>query len=218
MILLRNDTEAPLFHTATMTGFPVGELVDCSLFSKTDIDDELVNFILDGSLVFNDGASDRSPRTAIALLEKRGLSSSVAVDMNNLDQNISGTDAVHINHARVIWDLNVDFDTDTGEFVVPFDGVYSGEIGTQLKNLTNVAKASVVIYKGEDQWFILDEKFVPSGAATIYLTNTVRFDMYEDERFDIRVQLVGDGGGTPSATINGDDDFTAWGFDLSHVF
>lgn len=215
MIALRNDTEAALFHEKTMTGFPVGELVDCSLLRSEEIDSVLINWILDGSLVFNDGIADRSPRTGIALLEKRGLTSSCAVDMNGLDQEIEGTDAVHVNQARSIWDLNADFDLDTGEFVVPFDGVYTCDAGIRIVDLVNVDRVTVALFKGEDYWFTIDEKPVPSGSTAIYLTNSVHFDMYEDERFDVKVILYGT---NPSATIDGDDDHTAWGFDLSHVF
>lgn len=217
MISLRNDTEAALFHEKTMTGFPVSELVDCSLFKADEIDEQLITWIQNGSLVFNDGMSDRSPNTGVALLENRGLSSSCAVDMNGLDQNITNGDPTHISQARVIWDLNGDFDDDTGNFIVPFDGVYSHDAGVRLVSLVNVEKATLALYKGEDYWFTIDEKPIPSGATEIYLTNSVHFDMYEGEEFDLKVILTSSGG-TPTATIDGDDDFTAWGFDLSHVF
>lgn len=167
-----------------------------------------------------DGITDLATvENSLALLETLNYRVSVAVDKEGIDQLVSGTSPVVINADRVLWDLHEDYDLDTEDFIVPIDGVYTFDCQIKLTNLSNVASVELAIYKRgtpDDYWFILDKKDTNS-LTEVQLSGATSFDFYKDERYCLKLiltkvlPLVG-----CSCTIDGSDDYTAWGYNLSY--
>jgi hypothetical protein len=140
--------------------------------------------------------------------------SSLAVDKNGEDQNLSGNDWTVLTDGRKIWDINNDYDEETDDFIIPYDGIYFHDGQFKLINLSGVTEVELAIFKRgaegvDDYWFILDKKSIPAGATEMQLASGTSFDFYTDERYCLKIKLYGE---NPSAIVDGDDDFTAWGY------
>lgn len=155
----------------------------------------------------------------IKIIEQR---SSLAVDKDGVDQFTSGTTDTVINSERVIWDINNDYNTSEDCFIVPFDGVYSFDCQVRVKDISNCSFIELAIFKKTDEvddyWFVIDRKEI--GVQTsIQLAGATLFDFYKNEEYDLRIILTKN---LPliqcSCVIDGDNDYTAWGFDLNQVF
>jgi hypothetical protein len=142
--------------------------------------------------------------------------SSLAVDKDGNDQSLSGNDWIVVTASQVLWDINNDYDMDTDDFVVPYDGIYFHDGQFRLVSMSNVTKVELTMFKreteGDDYWFILDEKPIASGQTECQLSSGTTFNFYEDERYTVKIKLYGT---DPTASIDGDDDFTAWGYSFS---
>ena len=173
--------------------------------------------------VSRDGLNDiESLDNALAIIKLTRQRSSLAVDKDGVNQNVSTTTPTVVTADRVLWDINEDFNITDSSFVVPHDGVYSFDCQVRVTNISNCSFIELAIYKklesGDDYWFIIDKRDV--GTLTeLQLSGATLFDFYKDEEYDLRIiltrtlPLVG-----CSCIISGDDDYTAWGFDLNQVF
>lgn len=170
-----------------------------------------------------DGITDiASKDNAIHFLKLKEFRSSIAVDKNGINQQVSGTAATVVVADRVLWDLGEDYDVGGDHIDIPYDGIYSFDCQIKLTNITNCSFIELAIYKklenGQDYWFILDRK--PVGTATeLQMNGATQFDFYKGEQYDLRILLTKS---LPllecSCTISGDDDYTAWGLNLSDIF
>lgn len=182
---------------------------------KLDIENGLVSMSRDGSTDIS------SIENCLAFLAPQDYRVSVAIDKENIDQNVIGTDPVVITANRILWDLHNDYDLPTEDFIVPIDGVYFFDIQLKLKNLSNTATVELALYKRgtpDDYWFILDKKDV-SSETEIQLSGATSFDFYKDERYVLKLILTKI---LPlvecSCVIDGLDDYTAWGVGLTNPF
>jgi hypothetical protein len=151
-------------------------------------------------------------QTAIRTLTKQ-FNSSVAVDRNGSHQDLSGTGWIELDSTRVIWDIETNYDSDTNDFVVPYDGIYFADGQLHFKNILGVTNIEVALFKrGEpdDYWFILEEQEV-TAEAEVHFDWATSFDFYEGERYCIKIKLSGL---LPSCDLDGDDDLTAWGYNI----
>lgn len=192
-----------------------------SLYAEYAEDNSIIIDLTSGDIgVSRDGINlIETLENAINFITHEDIRVSLALDKDGIDQYISGTNAVVIQADRVLWDLNENYDVSTDDLVVPVDGVYSFDCQIKLTNLSNVASVELAIFKRgspDDYWFILDNKSVGS-LSDIQLSGATSFDFYKDERYTLKIiltkvlPLVG-----CSCTIEGNDDFTAWGYSLSY--
>jgi hypothetical protein len=150
--------------------------------------------------------------TAIRTLTKE-FRSSVAVDRNGTHQDLSGTNWIELESTRTIWDIESNYDEANNDFVVPYEGIYFTDGQIHFKNLVGVTNIEVALFKrGEpdDYWFILEEQET-TGLVEAHFDWATSFDMYEGERFCIKIKLSGL---LPSCDVDGDDDVTAWGYNI----
>ena len=154
-------------------------------------------------------------KTAIACL-KKDFYSSLAVDKDGEDQDLSGNNWTVVSSSRILWDANDDYLAESNDFKIPFDGVYSSDGQIKIINISNCTKIELALFKrkdgGDDYWFILDEKPIVSGQSDTLLSYSTFFDFYEEEEYCLKIKLYGE---NASATINGEDDYTAWGYSFS---
>ena len=141
----------------------------------------------------------------------------MAVDKDGINQSISGTTEVVVTKNRVLWDFNNEYDDNTDDFVVEVDGVYAFDIQLRMINFINCDSVELAIYKRgdpDDYWFILDKKSVGIN-NNIQLGGSTLFDFYKGDRICIKIKLT-----KVSALLNvyadidGDDDYTAWGYNF----
>jgi len=155
-----------------------------------------------------------SIHTAKKVLTQSFLAS-LAVDKNGTDQTLSGNDWTVVTSTRVLWDIETNYDEDTNDLIVHYDGIYSSDGQVKLTDIQNCTKIELAIFKRgspDDYWFILDEKPIASGQTDSLLSFATFFDFYEGERYCIKIKLYGE---NASATIDGEDDYTAWGYTFS---
>lgn len=168
--------------------------------------------ISNSSIIVNDGIENLNPTRGelhINRLNPFDFYSSLAVDKNNIDQNIT-TSWTTITSNRVIWDINNDYDIENNEFVIPRDGIYLLDLQIKLKSLLDVSTIILSLFKvGEvdEEWFILDYKDYLNDISQF--TSAIEFDMYRGERYKIKIKMTG--GLLVSGKIDGNDIYTAWG-------
>lgn len=198
-------------------------LIPPPLYTEFSEDSDLLSDIMSGDIVMSrDGVADLTTvENSLALLAPMDYRVSVAIDKEGIDQYASGTSAVTITADRILWDLHEDYDLENEAFVVPIDGVYFFDIQLRLTNLSNVSTIELALYKSgspDDYWFILDKKDV-SSLSDIQLSGATSFDFYKGDSYKVKLimtkvlPLV-----ECSCTIDGDDDFTAWGYSLNYPF
>lgn len=165
-----------------------------------------------------DGVEELPKKTSLALLQGR-WESSTAIDKDGENQSLSGDGWHEFTASRKIWDLNSDYDIESNNFKAPFNGVFFFDGQFRVSNFANVDYVEIALFKrGEpdDYWFIIDRKYV-DGKPELAMSGSTYFDFYEDEEFCLKIRLnkvlplVG-----CSASISGDDDFTAWGYSFGH--
>lgn len=199
-------------------------LIPAFLYQEYAENETLLQDIQNGLIkVSRDGVNDiETVENALIHMSADQYRVSLAVDKNNIDQFVSGTDPVVVTADRILWDLHEDYDVETDDIVVPADGVYSFDCQIKLNNFSNLASVELAIFKrdqsGDDYWFVLDKKSV-SGLNEIQLSGSTEFDFYKDERYCLKLilyktlPLVG-----VSCSIEGNDDYTAWGYSLRYLF
>lgn len=174
---------------------------------------DIITLIDSETIILNDGTNDLSIEGSKHLIniDQNEYNSSLAIDLNNIDQNITDNTWIEIDNQRVIWDLNSDFDLENNEFNVPLNGIYFIDVQIRIKNISSTADIELAIFKrieGEpdDYWFILDKKVTISGETQ--LTAGTSFNFYKDEKYVIKIKVSGT---NVNAIIDGSDDYTAWG-------
>ena len=184
---------------------------DDSLLLKIDNGDITVSY--DG---INELGSIKSQKQC---LQSTSFRSCLAVDKNGTNQTITTTTATVISKNRALWDFNGDYDDETDDIVIPIDGVYSFDMQLKVNSFFNCKTVEIALYKRgdpDDYWFILDKATVVDDF--VQLSNSTLFDFYEGERYCLKIilektsVLLG-----ISATINGDDDYTSWGYNLLRI-
>lgn len=193
------------------------------LYAEYSEDQQLIQDIQNGLVALSrDGENDISNiENSLLLLSTVEFRCSVAIDKNNINQFMQGTDPVIVSADRILWDIGEDYDLATEDFVVPADGVYSFDSQIRVTNLSNVSSIELALYKRgqpDDYWFILDKQAIGSQTE-IHLNGATEFDFYKDERYALKVIMYKT---LPlincSCTINGNDDYTAWGYTLRYLF
>lgn len=198
-------------------------LIPPPLYVEFSEDKDLVSDIEIGDVVLSrDGQTDLvTIENNLALLTLDTYRVSIAVDKENISQYVSGVDPVTINAERILWDLHEDYDIDQSSFIVPIDGVYFFDCQIKLTNISNIACVELAIYKTgspDDYWFILDKKDVTS-LSEVQLSGATSFDFYKNDSFKLKLIMTKV---LPmnqcSCTIDGSDDYTAWGYSLNYPF
>lgn len=137
-----------------------------------------------------------------------------AVDLDGTDQSVSGTNWVKISWNRVLWDSVAMLDSDNHYFLIPKDAVYISDIAIKLNSFVNVTSAELAIFKvqegADDYWFQIDYK-ERLTQNSLMLKGSMSFDFHEGEQYYLALKLT-TVLLTPSCQIEGDDDYTAFGF------
>jgi hypothetical protein len=139
---------------------------------------------------------------------------SCAIDKDGTDQSLSGNDWIEITGSRILWDLGENYDIENNNFVIPFNGIYVFDIQAKIDSISNCSRIELAVFKrqepADDYWFILDNKNI-INETSVQLTSMTLFDFYFSEEYCLKIKLYGEGA---SASIDGDDDFTAWGYNF----
>lgn len=192
------------------------ELAKCQENNMSGIDGQISS--ADFAKLAKEVELSLTPKTAIAKITDT-WTSSLAMDKgpnSGTDQSLSGNDFTVITAEQVLWDIDSNYDNDADDFVVGYDGIYSADGQIKLKSISNCTKIELALFKREeaedDYWFILDEKPIQSGQTETLLSYATFFNFLEDERYCLKIKLYGE---NASATIDGNDDYTAWGYSFS---
>jgi hypothetical protein len=177
-------------------------------------DDQDVEALITNEDIAISNGTGEITNTSVALKYLRQeLESSFAVDKDATDQSLTGTDWTEVSAERILWDIHEDYLINDNNLLIPWDGIYFFDLQMRLSSLTDVDEVELAVFKREspsdDYWFIIDKKTV-TGLTEVQLKGATSFDFYESEEYCLKIKLYGT---NPSATISGDDDFTAWGFD-----
>jgi hypothetical protein len=134
-----------------------------------------------------------------------------AADLNNASIPIYGNDWTKIYASRILWTTPGQTIEDGLVIRIKNTGIYSMDAQIRLTDLVNVDYAELALWKlvegeADDYWFLMSIK----GPITdfIQLSASTQFDFREGEGYYLAVKLYGD---NPSATLSGNDDYTAWG-------
>lgn len=134
-----------------------------------------------------------------------------AVDFENSNQSLSGTGVTVMTPTRKIWDINSDYSMSTNTWVPPSPGLYLLDYKIQIISMANVTRIQIGIYEAGSLWLMLEDKNKLTGEGVISFSGAVMMDGISDDSFDLRIQLS-TALLNPTASINGDDDYTAWGW------
>lgn len=220
---LKNTTVSDITHTASGYVFTPDTLIDIPMVDVDNmLDSEMETFIANGDLVaLNVEDEELSPGIGWSYFSTRSItvSSSLAVDKDGTDQALTGTDWIDVQAERIIWDLNEDYDVSTDDFLVPDNAIYKFDPMMRIKNIVDIEEIELAIFKRgspDDYWFLIDRQYpAAQGLSEVVLSNSIAFDFYTGERYCVKIKMVATSGGTPTADIDGSDDYTAWGYDLS---
>jgi hypothetical protein len=142
--------------------------------------------------------------------------SSVAIDMNGVDQPIVGTEWVKVEGSRKIWDFNGDFSVEEHSFSPPVNGIYDHDFTISIKDVLNVSKVELALFESDEKWFKVASQVVTAGQTEVDLYSSLSMDGWLGDKFDLRVKLYGTA--DASATIVGHDDETAYGWKFISAF
>jgi len=211
--ILKNNTEETI--QILNSDIPSGESYDVpsNQWFKLLSSESVLTRLENGTVILNDGVEDLSYEKAILHMNRMNpfdFYSSLAVDKNGTDQNIS-TSWTAVTSSRVLWDLDGNYDSDNDEFVIPRDGIYLLDLQMKLKSLLDVSTVTLSIFKvgeeSDEEWFVLDYKDTLQNVSQ--LTCAIEFDFYRGERYKIKIIMTG--GLLVSGKIDGNDVYTAWG-------
>lgn len=192
--------------------------------TSSDVEDSIIS----GDFVMSfDGVNLIDDSTAgVAFLRSfSSYPSTYAVDKfdaeNDLpvDQVVTTTDPTLIDAERKLWDLLNDFDISTSSFAPKLDGVWNLNGTVTLKDLENVQKISICIFRNDALWFIAAERDVGLD-PTLSMAFSCDIDAYASYShvFDLRIALTKIVELDPiSATISGLEEETAWGMTFLQV-
>lgn len=225
MRTLKNSTESSLFHTFSGYTFPSNSAVDIpEVDADNMLDQQMHDWIIDGSIIVIVDSQELAPEIGRSHFFSRSVSvsSSLAVDKNGTDQTITNENWQLLTANRVIWDINGDYIVADNDFKVPVNAVYKFDGKIRVTGLVNVGVIELAVYKRgnpDDYWFIVDRQYPEAlSLQEVILSGAIAFDMYKDELFCLKIKLTKAVGLLGiSATIDGDDDYTAWGYTLDKL-
>jgi hypothetical protein len=219
---LKNTTATLITHIAS--GYDLEPSIEVE-FPENEAqimcDIQLFDLIDSGDVIVIAGTQELSPEIGKSYFcnNSIALNSSLALDKDATDQSLTGIDWIEVTHQRIIWDVNGDYDGSVDDFVVPIDGIYKFDCKMRIKNIADCDEIELAIFKRDtpdDYWFIIDRKYpAAENLSEVILSGAITFDFYQYERYCIKIKMVQTSGGTVAADIDGDDDFTAWGYDFS---
>jgi hypothetical protein len=139
-----------------------------------------------------------------------------AVDRENIDQELIGTDFIKLIPLRKLWDKHASIELNNGNFTIPIDGVYNLDIQSRFNTFINVKNIEIAIFQvteeEDDFWFTLKKERVFEDDTELHLGNMTQFDFKKDETYYIAVNLTPIDINLPTSCILlGSDDYTAWG-------
>jgi hypothetical protein len=176
--------------------------------------EELKTMIDDGLLVVNDGSSDLNIIAGYSyFMAAQTFASSFALDLDNIDQVVTGDDPVVIEATRKLWDLLDDYDLGDFKFYPPIDGIWNANGTITVKYADNVAKVQIEIFRNDEPWFTVAQA-EPDASGLTFIPFSCDVDAYKSEGhdFDLRIHLEKIVPADPcSITISGSDEETAWG-------
>lgn len=198
------------------------EFPSSAVLSKIVNTTSLETDILNGDVVVVDNTLELSPTIGFSWLKYNSptMMSSLAIDKDGTNQDLTTDDWELVTADRVLWDINEDYVIADNDFLVPIDAIYKFDCNIRVYDLSNVAEIELAIFKRgdpDDYWFIIDRQY-PSilNLTEVVLGKSIAFDMYKDELFCMKIKMTKVVALTAiSATIDGNDDYTAWGYDLS---
>jgi hypothetical protein len=160
--------------------------------------------------------SNQPNKQAIEVIIDTYAASSLAVDKYGTDQVIGSSEWTVLTSERIIWDINSDYSKETDDFVVPYNGIFFHDGQFKFKNMSGVSEIEIALFKrgveNDDYWFVLAHSYGLSGVPDIQISTGTSFDFYTGESYCVKIKLSGS---TPSATVDGSDDYTSWGYTFS---
>lgn len=206
------DSVAHTYHGFTLEPTDIFEIPQ-TLQLKFATYTNLITDILDGKIAVSiDGINPAgNPEACLSLfLARNTFRSTFAVDKNNIDQDVIGTDVAIITPERVLWDSNGDFNLTSGKFVPPVNGVWNLNGTIAITPSSSVSRVLLHIYRNNELWFTVSSIKTPIPSVKNYMVFSCDVDGYatDGHEFDIRIELTGT---LPTAVISGSDEETAWG-------
>lgn len=154
----------------------------------------------------------------------QGQPNAIAWDLGGVDATFSGNEWITLN-GSLIWDLQNRNEYAGGGVYIPTErGIYLCDPCFKFRDLLNVTKIEIGLFKGEDLYFIVaSRENIESGQSEASARGCVSVDLFEGDQITFRVKLSGT---EPSAVLyagseteeEGDDlnDYTAWGLTFVH--
>jgi hypothetical protein len=215
MIKIKNISEtAKTFCGQTIEPGNVYFIQDNEIINFANDEDFIAAINSEDILVYNADDESLAQETGVQVLTNH-FHSSTAIDKNGIDQEITGTDWTEITGERILWDLNGDYDVETNNFIVPFDGIYFSDLQIRVTDIVNVTDIELALFKRDtpvdDYWFILDKKEIYLETEC-QLSGSTSFDFYEGEEYVLKIKLSGT---NASCTLSGSDDYTAMGYSFT---
>tara|TARA_R110000868_G_scaffold86760_3_gene243229 strand:+ start:137 stop:823 length:687 start_codon:yes stop_codon:yes gene_type:complete len=211
-----------LKYTGETEVFIIGSLFDPGVYYEIQPHDirrfqefeSLKDMIDDGSFVVNDGVNDLENKVAgySYFMAANTFDSSIAMDLNGIDQVVTVDSPVVIAAQRKLWDALGDYDLPTNKFSPPIDGVWNANGTIAVNNQDNVAKIQIEIFRNDELWFTVAQ--VSPSTGSNFVTFSCDIDAYKSEshNFDLRIHLQKINEVDPcSITISGSVEETAWG-------
>ena len=211
-----------LKYTGETEIFIIGALFEPEVYYEIEPHDirrfqefeSLKDMIDDGSLVVNDGVNDLGNKAAAYsyFMAANTFASTLALDLDNVDQVVSTDTETVIAAGRKLWDILGDYDLTAQKFYPPIDGVWNANGTIAVKSPTNIKSVAIEIWRNDEPWFTVAQQ-APS-AGTTFLPFSCDIDAYasEDHDFDLRIHITKDQLLDPcEITISGSDEETAWG-------
>ena len=221
--IVRNQTAEERSYCGQMIqageSYEIEWLEDRRWQTNSDVFDAIDN----GDLMVSDGFSDiTDPGTAKIYMQSRipmEYPSGCAIDLDNVDQDLSGDDWNVVLGTRALWDFLVNYDLEAGDFIAPADAIYFFDLQIKVTDLSNVSFVEIAMFQraspDDDYWFILGGAQTDITQTELQISNGTMFDMRYGERYCIKIRLTKT---NPlldcSAKISGSDDYTAWGYDF----
>ena len=153
-------------------------------------------------------------KTALSVLNNN-FDYSFAVDKSNTDQELTSGSWIEVSALRKIWDIGNIYDIENNDIEISCDGIYFHDGQIRIKDIVSVESIELALFKRQtpedDYWFILDKKII-TAETSVQLSSSTLFDFYEDEQYCLKIYIAGEGA---TCTIDGSDDFTAWGLNFT---
>jgi hypothetical protein len=178
------------------------------------------NIILEKVTLSVDGINiiPGTPEYLCTILTSIGASETIAsfaID-KILDQVIETDAWTKLEAHNVLWDFIGNYDIATDCITIYSNGVYDFDAQVRFKDLVNVASIELALFKVEkfvdDYWFIIAKSTDVFDLSIAQLSGSTQFDFRASEKYYFAVKLEKiDPESSISATVDKNDDYTAWG-------